>query len=695
MRKTCFILFFILSFGANAQEIYSFDNPLDIVINDQELSSPFAGGINSAQIQTMDLTGDGSEEWIIWDINSRQLQIFQKTGDTFSHLPAMSYLFPADITGFLKLVDFDGDGKKDLFTATALGIKVYKNTSQGNQISWTVSQNFLRIDGSGNIQVNNLDTPLIQDLDGDGDLDLVIFNFAAGDYLEYYKNTSFERKGIADVDGFAFPQRFWGNFVFCGCSGFSFGRTCAGAPIAPNARQVEAQRVQHAGGHSILYRDFNGDGRSDLVLGRDECNSLYYLPNQGTEAQPIFSSFETSLPGFGEFPVFPRFHLGQLIQDQFIISLNTNESASNFGIDFAESIVNFKPQGNSDFGYLQGQMLDLGENTRPFFKGNKSSGELILSANVTSGSAVRAQLERFAFAEGEFRLLEKDFLNLAAQNLRDAQYLEFQDTQNQTHRLISAVVTENNIPRQQLYRSAGGSINPISFSGYEPKVGDFLQIFKVQNQKNHMLVAKQNGGLDLYELNLSGSSATLLQRDFLGFQDNPANRNLTIAVSGTLKPNLYTVDQNGKLAVIKDFMNSDSRSPILMEIGNQNLESRLGRNTWIALANPLFEESPDLILGTKAGGMIYLKSVDDSNSGLDEFLVKIYPNPSEGPFLIISNLPATGRLLNAMGQILLEEISIPANTTVEIQTQFLTPGLYILNLEVDGRFTESRKIWIR
>ncbi|MFT5773568.1 MAG: hypothetical protein ACI9ZX_002977, partial [Algoriphagus sp.] len=46
-------------------------------------------------------------------------------------------------------------------------------------------------------------------------------------------------------------------------------------------------------------------------------------------------------------------------------------------------------------------------------------------------------------------------------------------------------------------------------------------------------------------------------------------------------------------------------------------------------------------------------------------------------------------------QLLLADIEIPANATVEIQTQFLTPGLYILNLEVEGRFTESRKIWIR
>jgi len=695
MRKSWLLLFFFLTFTAKAQEIYSLENDLSIQIDGKTLASPFAGGINSAQIQTIDLNADGQEEWVIWDINSRQLQVFEKSEDQFTHLPELSYFFPSDITGFLKLVDFDKDGKKDLFTATALGIKVYRNTSQGTRISWALAQNFLRLDGSGNIQVNNLDTPLIQDLDGDGDLDLVIFNFAAGDYLEFYKNTSMERKGIPDMDGFAFPVRFWGNFVFCGCGNFTFGQTCTGSPIAPNARTETNQRIQHAGGHSILYRDFDGDGVSDLVLGRDECNSLFFLSNQGTEVNPLFNSFEKSLPEFGAFPEFPRFHIGQLIQDQFIISLNTNEAASNYTIDFEQSIVDFKANGNSDFGYLQKNMLDLGENSRPFFKGNKNGGELILSANVTSNQKVQAQLTRFSFVNGVFKLLESNYLNLASQNLLDVQYLEFQDAQNQAFQLISGVRIENNIPRQQLFRLLDENLAPLRFSGYDPRVGDYLQFFKTGEREDFLLVARQNGGLDLYQINFNLATATLVAKDFLGFQDNPATRNLTIAVSGQTQPDLFTVDQNGKILKIADFMNIATRSAVLLEIGNQNLESRLGRNTWIAPINPLFEEGPDLLLGTRAGGIIYLKAIENSNPSEGEYQVKVYPNPSDGPIKIISNLPAVGRLVNAMGQIILDEIAIPANSTVEIQAGFLTPGLYILNLEVDGRFRVSRKIWIR
>jgi hypothetical protein len=256
------------------------------------------------------------------------------------------------------------------------------------------------------------------------------------------------------------------------------------------------------------------------------------------------------------------------------------------------------------------------------------------------------------------------------------------------------MVFENNVPKQQIFQVSTTGVRPLSFSGYESKVGDHLQFFSYA-QKDFLLVARQNGGLDIYNLNFSLLTATLQERDFLGFADNPSNRNLNLAVLQKEKPDLYAIDQRGILVKVEDFMNSKLRKEILVTVGNQNLTTRLGRNTWLAVVNPLFNEPPDLILGTKGGGMIYLKSLGDLNSGSDEFLLKVYPNPSSGPIKIISNLQATGRLINPMGQILLDDFSIPANATIEIKSQFLTPGLYILSLEVEGRFSESRKIWIR
>ncbi|MDI1324216.1 MAG: T9SS type A sorting domain-containing protein [Algoriphagus sp.] len=693
MNKILILLFLTLSFGSNAQDIFRFDQSLEIKIDGITVPNPFSGGINSSQIQTIDLTGDTIEEWVIWDINSRQVLVFGKSGENFTHLPELSYLFPEDISGFLTLVDFDRDGKKDLFTSTSLGIKAYRNTSIGEKITWLVAQNFLRLDGSSNIQANNLDTPLIQDLDGDSDLDLVIFNFASGDFLEFYKNTSIERRGIPDVDGFAFPSPFWGNFVFCGCEDFSFGITCEGITIKPGLRINENARIQHAGGHSILYRDFNGDGISDLVLGRDECSVLYYLPNTGTEKNPLFIESFKEIPEYGALPEFPLFHVAQLIDDKLVVSLNTNETSIEYGIDFAKSIKRISPGGVIEPNFLQNQLFDLGENTRPFFTGNKFAGELWLTVNVKANEKVTGQAFRLPFSGSEFQLTDRDWLEFSKLNLLDLQLLEYTDIDKKSYFIASGIRYENSIPKQVLMKAEANGFVDFSFSGLTLQRADHLEFFTFEN-KDYLLVAGQNGSLDLYSVNFEVFSVSLEKENFLGFQDNPANRNLAITLVNKAKPDLYAIDQRGKLMWIENFMESDLRKDVFIQTEERDFLTRFGRNTWLESVNPNFDEPADLILGTRGGGVIYLRSVFEENPAEGEIQVKIYPNPSSGPIKVVSSHASTLRLINAMGQVMKENIEIPANREIEIQADFLAPGLYILQFAIDGKPSISRKVWM-
>ncbi|MCE7056583.1 T9SS type A sorting domain-containing protein [Algoriphagus sp. AGSA1] len=694
MRVFFIITFLLINFQLNAQEIYRLDQAPQVEINRQKLSSPFAGGINSAQFQTIDLTADGIEEWVTWDINSRQLLVFKKEGETFTHLPELSYYFPGDISGFLVLADFDRDGKKDIFTSTALGIKAYRNTSNGSQISWEIAQDFLKLDGSGNIQTNNLDTPLIQDLDGDGDLDLVIFNFAGGDYMEFYKNTSIERKGTADIDGFAFAITHWGNFEFCGCGEISFGKTCLGQDLNGRKLYDENGKILHAGGHSLLYQDLDHDGINDLLLGRDECDILYFLPNSGTNETPIFTTSSNELPGFGELPKFPIFHIGKVLEDDLIVSLNTSEPAVNYSIDFERSIVRIDSEGRSNTTFLQDQMIDLGENARPIFLGNKLNGELLVTANVLENGQIKSQRSRFQVFNGEFTLTEGEYINLSQLNLVDAQYIHFRDQKGELHVLASGIDYNESIPTQVIYDLNDMGEPPLVFPGYTPRRGDFLQFFNYQ-QQDYLLVAAQNGGLDLYRFDFEDYSAALIQSDFLGFTDNPANRNLAVAVENLPNPNLYAIDQNGLLRKIEDFMNSSISQDILVKIGNRNLPTKLGRDTWITLVEAPLGGSPDLILGTRGGGLIYLSSDNSDPIPDGEYQFKLYPNPTESPLKIITNASANVQMINAMGQVLLTDLSVPANTEVELQVGLLPPGLYILVFDFEGKATKSGKFWVR
>ena len=695
MRKILVLILIWIATPLLGQKVVELDQGKTIRLKGQVLSNGFSLGINSAQIQTIDLTGDGKEEWVVWDINSRQLQVFEKKGEQFLIRPELSYFFPTEVSGFLILADFDRDGKKDLFTSTALGVKAYRNTSSGSQISWTIAQNFLRLEGANNIPANNLDTPLLQDLDGDGDLDLLLFNFAVGDYLEYYRNTSIERKGSPDIDGFAFPIRHWGGFEFCGCGQISFGLTCDGRTLATPASPLDQARVQHAGGHSLLYRDFTGDGIPDLLMGREECTTLYFLPNEGTSSNPKFASFSKELPGFGSLPEFPRFHAGQYLEESLIVSLNTNETAAPFGVDFAQSIVRLEKGTGKMLPILQNQVLDLGENTRPFFSGTSFSGELLVTANGKKGTKVLGQAYRMRYTGTQLELVEEDYLGLSELNLLDLTLLDYTSVSKEKHLWVLGTRTSSTgVPAPVLLKREGVNWGEFALKGLSLRTGDQLTLYGHQG-KDQLLVAAQNGSLTQYEVDLTARSVQLVASNFLGFQDNPGSRNLNVTIRSGESPVLYSVDQTGRIFRIRDFLNAPVREEVLVRIQNQYLPLRLGRSNWLAVVKSSLGEEDDLILGTRGGGLFYLSAASTDGDSAGEFSVTAFPNPSSGSFQIVSSVPATGRLVSALGQVLLSEILLPARRAVLVDIPNLAPGMYFLQLQTEDKQTVVQKIWVR
>jgi len=453
--------------------------------------------------------------------------------------------------------------------------------------------------------------------------------------------------------------------------------------------------VQHAGGHSLLYRDFTGDGIPDLLMGREECSTLYFLPNIGTSSNPKFTSFSKELPGFGSLPEFPRFQVGQFLEESLLVSLNTNETAAAFGVDFAQSIVRLEKGTGKTLPILQDQVLDLGENTRPFFNGTSFSGELLVTANGKKGTKVLGQAYRMQYTGTQLELVEDDYLGLSGLNLLDLSLLDYTSVAKENHLLVLGTrISSIGVPAPVLLKRMGANWEEFTLAGLNLRLGDQLSLVGYQG-KDQLLVAAQNGSLTLYEVDLTARSVRLLASNFLGFQDNPANRNLNVTVHGGERPDLYSVDQTGRIYRTRDFLNTPVREEVLVRIQNQEFPMRLGRSNWLAVVNSSLGEEDDLILGTRGGGLLYLSAASSNGGSAGEFSVTAFPNPSSGSFQVVSSLPATGRLISPLGQVLLSEIILPSRRAVLLDIPNLASGMYFLQLQTEDKQTVVQKIWVR
>ena len=130
------ISFLLFSVGYSfAQVEFSHLTDISVTTNGHMLAHPFGGGLNSAQYGTLDINLDNKLDLVVFDRSSDKLLTFIRIESNYVYSPEYEYLFPTRLQNWVIFADYDCDGKKDLFTYTNLGIRVFKNTS-GSQLNW-------------------------------------------------------------------------------------------------------------------------------------------------------------------------------------------------------------------------------------------------------------------------------------------------------------------------------------------------------------------------------------------------------------------------------------------------------------------------------------------------------------------------------------------------------------------------------
>jgi hypothetical protein len=241
-----------------AQFQFSFGDFPDVSVSGNPLSMAWAGGLNSPQYSTADLNGDNVPDLVIFDRTNANIQTFVNTGTEYLYDPRYERYFPDDLEGWMLLRDYDCDGKKDIFTRSPFGVRVFRNVTT-DELEFQLFKNIVFTEGNNgliNLQINISDIPIIDDIDSDGDLDILTFDPGTGGNMQYHQNQSLENFGTCDSLAFVRVEDRWGDFEECFCQDFAFGESC---------EEKKGGRVLHASGKAIMTLDYENDGDKDLL----------------------------------------------------------------------------------------------------------------------------------------------------------------------------------------------------------------------------------------------------------------------------------------------------------------------------------------------------------------------------------------------------------------------------------------------
>ncbi|MFN5982801.1 MAG: FG-GAP repeat domain-containing protein, partial [Fluviicola sp.] len=487
----CLFILISTSFFSQNTLGFEFDNSIPVKIGSESLDYNWFGGINNAQISTIDFDYDGDDDLFIFDRSSNQIRLLEHkvTGsihfyDLFQNAES---LFPEDIRYRCQLVDFDTDGKKDLFTYSIGGLAVYKNTGNlASGLQWTLFKDIVYTDYLGsqsNLFVSSADLPALSDVDNDSDLDVLTFHIG-GERIEYYQNQSFELYGHNDSLTFVLMNECWGQFredinnnnVFLNNTTFPCGSGNITNPQKPSSTLPGDQK--HAGSN-VLAIDIDGNGVKDLVLGDIAHTTATLLINGGTAPNtnsPMISqdNFFPSNSVPIDVNLFPAFFFEDVDFDGKKDLIST-PSARNVS-ENRTSVLFYKNQGtnaipNFNFienDFLQGEMIDNGLGSIPTMVDQNGDGKKDLVIGnfyrykpvLSKESALISYRNTGSSLSPEYTFLDNDFLNLSSGSYGLRIVPSFADTDNDGDQDL---YLGNEFGTILYFQNNAGAGNPISY----------------------------------------------------------------------------------------------------------------------------------------------------------------------------------------------------------------------------------------
>lgn len=729
-----FISFCTLNLAKPQSDVFRFRFHYDIPVieNSDTLDFPFAGGVNFGQYGNADLNNDTLPDLIVFDKSNNFFTVLLNQGNKYSYDFDYSPTFPDDTLKPISWVifrDANCDGFNDIYTMNVSGdgAKILSRLPSFNSFpEWQLFDEKIQFNNDSIFQIINTDIPIIEDIDGDGDIDLASFIFN-GSTIKYIRNVSIETTGNCGISEYARETNCWGRIyecITCGHYDINLDSNCQ----VPGAFCTNRIPLLH-GGSASLAMDMDGDNDKDLLVSDFACDEISYLENLGSNTFAQFDSAELGFP-FNTTPfnffVHPAMFYEDVDRDGIKDLMCTpNYTANQSGtLDLGNSSVLYKNTGsnsNPNFvfqnqNHLQDEMIDVGDYSSPALFDYDADGDLDLfignrGHNITT-SSLQSRLALYENVGDEnnpaFVLIDSDYLSLSNLILKSVRPF-FEDLNGDGIPDLCFTWFENNgidygihfFPNED--QNGGVVVNPDSLMDYNmgfPTLysDDFPYFIDVDNDGVKDLINFwSNLGEVRYYRNL-GTLANpnfILEKDNVGFlrdgiSDHQSSVNI-LDINGDQKLDMIIGDKFGKIKIYNNIINkiagSDTLRPITQVIENKFLgrdEYKLNEYLNLAIGDLNNDAKQDLVLGNVTGGIqiLYNESIvglsENESSELTK-TIRIYPNPSNGIYNIESEYSGYLRVYNLIGKLILE--SSYRSEIDKLDLSFFENGLYIIEFE--------------
>lgn len=694
MHRTFIVLLVTLSIvGSSFSQDFSRMN-IPIIVNDRELAFPFTGGLKTGQFSNIDFNEDGLADLFVFDRNGDQVLPFIKTAGKGN----LNYEFaPQYITDFPPLRnwafirDYNRDGIPDIFTSSNVlpgCVEVWKGSKDTNgklrfsRLRFNYGfPDILQIpvsSGYAQIYVSNIDLPSIEDVDGDGDMDILSFE-PDGGFASFYQNVNIEEGLPADSLKYIRKDICWGKFSE---NQFNDGITLSDNPFICASGFTEGGNtgVRHSGS-SVTWIDMDGDNDMDLLIGDIASSYMKLLINGGTSQQAYITSLKDRFPD-DETPVFLDVFLSAFYVDvdadgrrDLIITPNdvNNQESENHVWLYLNEGTDVKPLFRLEKkNFLVDEMLYVSSSSHPAFADVNGDGllDIVTGTNGIFGKGGSKQNRMVLF-------LNTGTLQDPQFSLSDPDYLGFSRFGNDTGRLAPTfgdldgdadadLLVGDSFGQLFYLTNAAGPNMPMVFS--DP-IYPYMDIFIGQNAKpqiadmdgdgkNDIVCGEKNNELNFFKN--TGSTGS----PFFGFDQ-------------TKFPN---TNQMGKVFSSNDFFTQNG-APCIIQSGDKkimllgtesadilafdNLEGsvyssfnrfsdrigniRQGRKVTPAMADIDNDGFYELAVGNERGGLAFYNTnfrKDSSSAVFDDTQLAeifVYPNPANES-LFIGGLDDSWRL---------------------------------------------------